>query len=88
MPNNTQFNEQRLSPSFAPNSPKIIRWTIKYSGGLIKREKEAFYLVLTIITIFMIVSFYLLFGILSGPNIPKEALEEPARGYIPPENQY
>lgn len=46
----------------SPTAPKITQWLIKYSGGLIKNEKQAFYVILGFIVLTMIISFYLIFG--------------------------
>ena len=46
----------------SPFAPKIIRWLIKYSGGLIKNEKQAFYVILGFIVFVVIISLFLIFG--------------------------
>ena len=42
--------------------PKIIKLIIKYSGGLIKSEKLAGYVVLGLVVLIFAISFYLFFG--------------------------
>lgn len=44
------------------STPKIIRWTMKLSGGLIKDEKQASYFVLGFVVVAIIVSLFLFFG--------------------------
>ena len=45
-----------------PQTPKIIQWTMKYSGGLIKNEKQANYVLLGFVALAIIVSLFLIFG--------------------------
>lgn len=54
-------------------TPKIIQWLIKYSGGLIKNEKQASYFLLGFIVLAVIISIFLIFGI--GGSGEKEDLE-------------
>ena len=63
----------------SPTAPKIIRWIVKYSGGLIKNEKQAAYILLgfAILAIILVV---FIFSNLRGPSIPPEALEQPEYG--------
>lgn len=58
-----KFNEQRpQTPLYFPGTPKIIQWVIKYSGGLIKNEKQAQYVILGFVAIAIIISLFLIFG--------------------------
>jgi len=59
-----EFKNESLSSNnlFLPNTPKIIQWVIKYSGGLIKDEKQAYYVLIGFITIAIIISLFLVFG--------------------------
>lgn len=43
-------------------SPKMVQWTIKYSGGLIKNEKQANYVLLVFVALALIISFFLVSG--------------------------
>lgn len=43
-------------------TPKIIKWVTKYSGGSIKTERQAEYLLFIFVVVAMAVSFYLFFG--------------------------
>ena len=49
---------------FSPNSntPKLVQVVIKYSGGLIKNEKHATYVLFGFVLIVTLVSFFLVFG--------------------------
>ena len=77
-----RFQKEKQSPEyfFRPGTPKIIRWLIKHSGGLIKNEKQAAYLLFAITILAILISIFLFFDILSGPKIPPGALEQPEYG--------
>ena len=51
---------QRTSWAFHKPPPKIVQWVIKYSGGLIKDEKRASYILLGFVAINIIVMLILL----------------------------
>jgi hypothetical protein len=56
-------NEQQSSGSLvSPTAPKIIRWLIKYSGGLIKNERQASYVILGFIILTIVISIFLFSG--------------------------
>ncbi len=66
--------EQWFSGTYvSPTAPKIIRWLIKYSGGLIKNEKQASYFILGFIVLAVIISFLLIFS--GGGGSSREDLE-------------
>ena len=58
----SQGGQWSSGPYVSPTAPKIIRWLIKYSGGLIKNEKQAFYILLVFIIFAIVISFYLALG--------------------------
>ena len=71
----------------SPTAPKIIRWVIKYTGGLIKNEKQAYYVLLGFIVFVVIISLFLIFG--RGGQSEREKsftppAEAPAEEVIPP----
>ncbi|MBU1956689.1 hypothetical protein KKF09_03475 [Patescibacteria group bacterium] len=45
-----------------PQTPKIVQWVIKYSGGLIKDEKQALYVVFGFIALMIIITLSLVFS--------------------------
>jgi len=47
---------------FHPGMPQVIKWTIKYSGGIIKNEKQASYVILGFVVLAIIISLFLIFG--------------------------
>ncbi|NCS68189.1 hypothetical protein GW777_07500 [Candidatus Peregrinibacteria bacterium] len=53
---------QRPRQSFQTSTPKIVQWVIKYSGGLIKDEKQANYVLIGFVVLAIIVSLFLIFG--------------------------
>ena len=42
--------------------PKIIQWTMKYSGGTIKDQRQAEYVLLGFVVLAIIISLFLFFG--------------------------
>ena len=52
-----------------PESSKMVGWIMKYSGGMIKEERQAEYVLLGIAVIFILTSLYLFFG----DNLQKKA---------------
>src|SRR3989338_3274200 len=53
---------QRPRQSFQTPTPKIVELVIKYSGGAIKDEKQANYVLIGFVVIAIIVSLFLFFG--------------------------
>lgn len=48
--------------AYPPGTPKIIQWTIKYSGGLIKNEKRANYVLLGFVVLMILISLIFFLG--------------------------
>ncbi|MEK7539246.1 MAG: hypothetical protein AAB595_01215 [Patescibacteria group bacterium] len=55
------------------NAPKIVRLVMKCSGGLIKEERQAEYVLFGLVIIMLAVSFYLFLG---GKNTPQQPSAE------------
>ena len=53
---------QRTRQSFQTPTPKIVKLIIKYSGGLIKDEKQANYVLIGLTVAAIIASLFLVFG--------------------------
>ena len=70
---------QRTRQSLQTPTPKTVQWVMKYSGGYIKDEKQANYVLIGLVTLVIIISLFLIF---SGReiDIPREALENPEYG--------
>ena len=59
---------QRPSQSFQTPTPKIVDWVIKYSGGAIKDEKQANYVLIGFVALAIIIFLMVIFG--GGSEIP------------------
>ena len=62
-------------------TPKVVKLAMKFSGGMIKNEKQAEYALLGFVVIAMAVSFYLFFGGNSNTSTNKEAVERTLQLY-------
>ena len=54
--------EPRVPSSYYTGTPKIIQWVIKYSGGLVKNEKQARYVLIGVMVLAIIISLFLIFS--------------------------
>jgi len=82
-----QASWQRPGVYVSPFAPKIIRWVIKYSGGLIRNERQAGYLLLGLVVLAIIVSLFLFFGSGRQKALPfREGTPRPE--VIPPPPQF
>jgi len=54
----SQSGQQFSGPYVFPFAPKIIRWLIKYSGGLITNKRQAEYILLGFIVFVIIISLF------------------------------
>lgn len=81
-----KFQEEDQSPQyfFRPGTPKIIRWLIKYSGGLIKNENQAAYVLIGFVALAVIVVLFLVFG---RGGKEAEIKAPPGQRIIYPENE-
>jgi len=61
-----KFEEYRTPRSYYPGTPKIIQWVIKYSGGIIKNEKQASYVLIRFVAVAVVIALFLIFGSGSG----------------------
>lgn len=59
---------QRTRQSFRTPTPKIVEWVIKYSGGYVKDEKQASYVLVGFAALAIIISLFLFFG--GGNSVP------------------
>jgi len=71
--------EQRYARSYYPGTPKMIRWVIKYSGGLVKDKKQASYVLIGFVALAVIVALFLIFG--GGGESQREIEYNPATEY-------
>ncbi len=56
--------------SFQTPTPKIVQWVIKYSGGYVKDEQQANYVLIGFVAVAIIFSLFLFFGGGSGGKGP------------------
>jgi hypothetical protein len=62
--------KQSITVSPTSDSPKIVQLIMKISGGAIKDERQAEYVLLGFVVVAIIVSLFLVFSGGGGPNIP------------------
>ena len=67
-----QVGQQQSASSFYPGTPKIIQLVIKCSGGLVKNEKQAQYVLVGLIVLMVIITI-VIFLIGSGQPTPNPA---------------
>ena len=48
--------------SFQTPTPKIVQWVIKYSGGYVKDEQQANYVLIGFVVVAIIFSLFFIFG--------------------------
>lgn len=62
-----------------PNTPGVVRWVIKYSGGLVKDGNQASYVLIGFVVVAIIISLFLIFGGSGTPasKIPLSPFESP-----------
>ena len=63
---------------FSPETPRIIQWIIKYSGGLIKNEKQAAHVLIGLAILMIIISLILFSNGGAGTDTPKDIKLLPA----------
>lgn len=65
--------QQYSSQSFKSDSPKMIQWVIKYSGGIVKNDKQANFVLIIFVIVMVALSLFVLFGD-RGENIQQETI--------------
>jgi hypothetical protein len=80
-----KFEEYRAIRSYSPVTPKMIQWVMKHSGGLVKDEKQANYVLLAFVVVTVIITLFLIFGGGAGnQKLFTPGAEAPAEQVIPP----
>lgn len=77
---NEQFQRPR---SFQATTPKMVEWIIRYSGGAIKDEKQANYVLIGFVVVAIVISIFLVFG---GGGSKAKFEAPPGQKIIYPEN--
>jgi len=67
---------QQTRQSFQTPTPKIVEWVIKYSGGYIKDEKQASYVLIGFVALVIVVSLFLFFGGLNKNVSPPKIMDD------------
>jgi hypothetical protein len=72
---------QHSTRSFQTQTPKIVGWVIKYSGGYVKDEQQANYVLIGFVVVVITISLFLVFGGFSSskaiPPIPNAGVGDP-----------
>lgn len=64
--------------SFETPTPKMVEWVIKYSGGYIKDEEQANYILIGFSVVAVAISLYLFLGISGTAGSPQDVKILPA----------
>jgi hypothetical protein len=75
---------QHSARSFNSENPKIVQWVIKYSGGYIKDEKQASYVMIGFVAVAIIISLFLIFGGGNTQETFAPSAEAPSTNVNPP----
>jgi len=79
-----KFEEYRVERPYYRGTPKVIQWVIKYSGGLVKDERQASYAILGLFGLSLVIAIILFLNAFSGPSKPPAGY----RGNIPDLPEY
>jgi len=81
MNGDVQFKEEWRPQQFIPKKgwgEKLAGLIVRYSGGLIKDETQASYVILGLVVVAIIISLFLFFGGSKTPeNIPAKYIDKP-----------
>ena len=76
----SQTGQRFLGSHVSPTAPKIIQLVIKYSGGLVKDEKQANYVILGFVVLVIVTVIVIVMS--SGSNQPRPG-SIPADQFVP-----
>lgn len=71
--NNVEYQnkgQSQFNQISSPETPKLIQWVIKYSGGLVKDERQANYVLIGFVGLSLVVVIILLLNVFGGPSEP------------------
>ncbi|MFA4975415.1 MAG: hypothetical protein WC839_03090 [Candidatus Paceibacterota bacterium] len=68
----SSIEQIQKNPEISKNieTPKMVQWVIKYSGGIIKEQKQAEYVLLGIAVLAIVLTIILILNILKGSSVP------------------
>ncbi|MCH7529872.1 hypothetical protein IIB50_02020 [Patescibacteria group bacterium] len=66
------------------NTPRAVQWVIRYSGGYIKDEKQANYVLIGFVVAAVIISLFLVFGDGNEQNTFTPSADAPPAEVVPP----
>lgn len=72
--------QSEAAPAIHPNTPRIVRCVIMYSGGLIRTERQASYVLMALVVLALMSSFSLLFS--SGSAKPPDPSSPEYKAYM------
>lgn len=76
--NKVQFQEYHVPRSSFEEKSKLVEWVVRYSGGSIKNEKQATYVLLGFAVLGIIISLFLFFeGKERKGQYPKDFINQP-----------
>jgi len=75
-------SERQYTRSFSPKNPSIIEWVIKYSGGYIKGERQAGYVIFGFLTLAVVT----IIMVMSGGSSEPTQTPVPADQFVPSHN--
>lgn len=78
------LREQKVERFEFSAAPKMIQWVIMYSGGLVKDEKQANYVLIGFVVVAIAISLFLIFG-MGGKDAEIKA--PPGQKIIYPEDE-
>ncbi len=81
-----RFDEEQRMQDSDPETPKMIKWVMQYSGGLVKDEKQANYVLIGIAVCALLLTVFLVkssFGSGSSQNVIPPLGEIPGPGRQP-----
>ena len=81
MNGDVQFKEEWRPQQFVPKKgwgEKMADFLVKYSGGLIKNETQASYVIIGLVAVAIIISLFLFFGGGGTPGKPEDVKVLPA----------
>lgn len=75
-----KFHDEWRPPRYKPETPKVIQWVIKYSGGFIKNDRQAQYAVLGFVALAIVVTVVI---VMSGESPQPTSGQVPIDQFVP-----